>query len=325
MNCTRSQNGDAASKCVYASANRFLKSMLINRRQFARYSTCRLLLRVHSQSLSFYLQYPDFNGTQYRRVTPFSELALRFGLSIATIKSSNQLRSDRLQIGQKLKILQTGSPSASSQIHTVARGDTLSEIANTYGISTDSLKKYNQLRHDRILIGQKLRIPKLAPVAQIDWLTHIQSASKKISIRTHNWTTIVVHHSAIKYGNAKIYDQAHRQRGMKNGLAYHFIIGNGIDSGNGQIEMGPRWMKQQHGGHVRSYQVNKEAIGICLVGNFEQSTPSQKQMQAFTQLTDWLTQEVLPQRIRFAGHKDIEKNLCPGKYFPLAQMHRRYG
>lgn len=324
MNCTHSQNGDAASNCVYASANRFLKAMLINRRQFARTALAASIAGALSvpQLVS---ANPEFQWYTVQKGDTLSELALRFGLSIATIKSSNQLRSDRLQIGQKLKILQTNSPSTSFQMHTVARGDTLSEIANTYGISTDSLKKYNQLRHDRILIGQKLRIPTLAPVAQQDRIAHIRSASKKISIRTHNWTTIVVHHSAIKYGNAKIYDQAHRQRGMKNGLAYHFIIGNGIDSGNGEIEMGPRWTKQQHGGHVRSYQVNKQAIGICLVGNFEQSTPSQKQMQAFTQLTDWLTQEVLPQRIRFAGHKDIEKNLCPGKYFPLAQMHQRYG
>ena len=281
--------------------------MLINRRQFARTALAASVAGVLSGP-QLILANTEFQTYTVQKGDTLSELALRFGLSIATIKSSNQLHSDRLQIG-----------------HTVARGDTLSEIADTYGISTKSLTRHNQLTHDRILVGQQLRIPKLAPVAQIDRLTRIRSASQKISIRTHNWTTIVVHHSAIKYGNAKIYDQAHRQRGMKNGLAYHFIIGNGIDSDNGQIEMGPRWMKQQHGGHVRSYQVNKEAIGICLVGNFEQSTPSQKQMQAFTQLTDWLTQEVLPQRIRFAGHKDIEKNLCPGKYFPLAQMHRRYG
>ena len=324
MDCTRSQNSDAVRVCVYLCTDCLLKTMLINRRQFARTALAASIAGVLSGS-QLVLASTGFQWYTVQKGDTLSELALRFGLSIATIKSSNQLHSDRLQIGQKLKILQTNTPSASSQMHTVARGDTLSEIADTYGITTENLKRHNQLTRDRILIGQQLRIPKLAPVAQIDWLTQIQSASKKISIRTHNWTTIVVHHSAIKYGNAKIYDQAHRQRGMKNGLAYHFIIGNGIDSGNGQIEMGPRWMNQQHGGHVRSYQVNKEAIGICLVGNFEQSTPSQKQMQAFTQLTDWLTQEVLPQRIRFAGHTDIEKNLCPGKYFPLAQMHRRYG
>lgn len=298
--------------------------MLLNRRQFTRSALAASIVGAFSgPQLAFGKS--KFQWYTVQKGDTLSELALRFGSSVTSIKSSNQLRSDRLQIGQKLKIPESAASQSSSPTHTVVRGDTLSEIANRYGIRLDSLKRYNQLKHDRILIGQKLRIPTLTPAATQDWLSPIRSASRKISVRTRNWTTIVVHHSAIKYGNANIYDQAHRKRGMKNGLAYHFIIGNGIDSGNGQIEMGPRWLKQQNGGHVRSYKVNQRAIGICLVGNFEQSAPSQAQMQAFTQLTDWLTQEVLPHRVRFAGHKDIEQNLCPGKHFPLAQMHQRYG
>jgi hypothetical protein len=42
-------------------------------------------------------------------------------------------------------------------------------------------------------------------------------------------------YSAIKDGNAASYDRAHRRRGMENGLAYHFVIGNGVDSGDGEI------------------------------------------------------------------------------------------
>ena len=164
MNCTRSQNGDAASNYVYTSANRFLKAMRINRRQFARTALAASIAGALSVPQLVFAN-TGFQWYTVQKGDTLSELALRFGLSIATIKNSNQLRSDRLQIGQKLKILQTNSPSSSSQMHTVARGDTLSEIANTYGISTDSLKKYNQLMHDRILVGQKLRIPKLAPVA----------------------------------------------------------------------------------------------------------------------------------------------------------------
>lgn len=299
--------------------------MLFNRRQFARTALAASIAgALAGPQLVF--GNGHFQWYTVKKGDTLSALALRFGSSVANIKSSNQLRSDRLQIGQKLKIPESAASQSSSATHTVVRGDTLSEIAQLYGISVDSLKRYNQLTHDRIFIGQTLRLPtKLAPASKQDRLAHIRSASRKIAVRTHNWTTIVAHHSAIKYGNAKIYDQAHRKRGMKNGLAYHFIIGNGIDSGNGQIEMGPRWLKQQNGGHVRSYQVNQRAIGICLVGNFEQSVPSPAQMQAFMQLTDWLTQEVLPHRVRFAGHKDIEQNLCPGKYFPLAQMHQRYG
>lgn len=43
--------------------------------------------------------------------------------------------------------------------HVVARGETLSRIANRYYVTVDHIKKFNSLTSDRILLGQKLRIP----------------------------------------------------------------------------------------------------------------------------------------------------------------------
>ena len=43
--------------------------------------------------------------------------------------------------------------------HVVARGETLSRIANRYYVTVDHIKKFNNLASDRILLGQKLRIP----------------------------------------------------------------------------------------------------------------------------------------------------------------------
>ena len=40
-----------------------------------------------------------------------------------------------------------------------------------------------------------------------------------------------------------------RIENMQNGLAYHFVIGNGTSTGNGQIEVGDRWRRQINGGH----------------------------------------------------------------------------
>ncbi|MEM8867358.1 MAG: LysM peptidoglycan-binding domain-containing protein [Verrucomicrobiota bacterium] len=210
-----------------------------------------------------------------------------------------------------------------SDIHIVQKGDTLSHIAVRYGVSVSQLKRANGLSSDLIRIGQKLHIP-ITKSSKDDLLQSIRQQNSRLRVRRDNWNTIVVHHSAIKYGNATIYDRSHRERGMRNGLAYHFVIGNGIDSGDGEIEMGPRWIKQLHGGHVRSYKVNQTAIGICLIGNFEVSHPSKLQIEAFIQLMDWLRADVLRKKVRFAGHKDIERNLCPGKNFPLAAMHARY-
>ena len=43
--------------------------------------------------------------------------------------------------------------------HTIARGDTLSDIAQRYQVSLMILKRYNSLRSDQLKIGQILRIP----------------------------------------------------------------------------------------------------------------------------------------------------------------------
>lgn len=155
----------------------------------------------------------------------------------------------------------------------------------------------------------------------------VRERTRKLSLKEGRWQWIVGHHSAIKYGNAAIYDRAHRERGMENGLAYHFVIGNGIDSGDGEIEMGPRWLKQLQGGHVHREEINEVGIGICLVGNFEETKPTRNQLTAFRELVDYLRSEVVGKQTHFAVHREIDpgRTSCPGRYFPTEQMHRLYG
>ena len=72
------------------------------------------------------------------------------------------------------------------------------------------------------------------------------------------WKYIIIHHSATKSGNAKLFDRYHIRRGMKNGLAYHFVIDNGTcGKRNGQLEIGNRWKKQIHGGGCKQDYYNK--------------------------------------------------------------------
>ena len=155
----------------------------------------------------------------------------------------------------------------------------------------------------------------------------VRKVTARLGVRPSRWQWIVAHHSAIREGNAAIYGRVHRQRGMENGLAYHFVIGNGVDSGDGEIEIGPRWFRQIKGGHVHREEINEVGIGICLVGNFEQTRPTSRQILAFQELVDYLRASVVGTRIRFAVHKEIDpgRTACPGRYFPTAQMHRLYG
>ena len=90
-----------------------------------------------------------------------------------------------------------------------------------------------------------------------------------------------MHNSGTRQGNARIFDTYHRRvRKMPNGLAYHFVIGNGSSSGDGEIEIGSRWTKQINGGHVASDYLNNIAIGICLVGDLNRDDATKAQMAA---------------------------------------------
>jgi LysM repeat protein len=48
---------------------------------------------------------------------------------------------------------------ASTTLHTVAKGDTLTSLSKKYGTSVESLKTANGLRSDAISLGQSLKIP----------------------------------------------------------------------------------------------------------------------------------------------------------------------
>jgi N-acetylmuramoyl-L-alanine amidase len=48
---------------------------------------------------------------------------------------------------------------ASPKRHVISRGDTLSEIAARYRVSVRTLRRYNDLRTDRLRVGEVLRIP----------------------------------------------------------------------------------------------------------------------------------------------------------------------
>tara|TARA_R100000027_G_C2251454_1_gene94447 strand:+ start:6963 stop:7700 length:738 start_codon:yes stop_codon:yes gene_type:complete len=213
---------------------------------------------------------------------------------------------------------------SSGGTYTVRKGDTLSGIAKMYGTSVQALRFDNGIQGDLIRVGQVLRLPTVAGDNMLSEVRRV-SEPKRGGLRT--WRYIVVHHSGVATGNAEIYGNYHLNKvGMKNGLAYHFVIGNGTKSGDGEIEIGPRWDRQLNGGHVKSSKVNNQGVGICLVGNFQNTRPTARQLAALNSLGTYL-RELIPNQTKFAVHREIDgKNhtVCPGKYFPTAQMHKQF-
>ncbi|KAB0302322.1 LysM peptidoglycan-binding domain-containing protein [Vibrio fortis] len=85
-------------------------------------------------------------------------IANKYGVSVSAIKRENNLRSDIVKVGQKLKIT-ISIKALPLRKHTVVRGDYLGKIASKYGVTVDSIRKANKLRSDGLAVGQVLVIP----------------------------------------------------------------------------------------------------------------------------------------------------------------------
>jgi len=137
------------------------------------------------------------------------------------------------------------------------------------------------------------------------------------------WKWIVIHHTATSFGNAAIVTRWHLARGFDE-MGYHFLIGNGTDSGDGQVEVGTRWPKQKWGAHTKTpdNQFNDFGIGICLVGNFDITHPTSAQMRSLDHLVAYLmyTYHIPPERV--LGHDNCKPTDCPGRYMNVAAVRR---
>lgn len=86
------------------------------------------------------------------------KIADRYKVTIASIKLENNLKSNNLRVGQKLKITAAVKDAPLSK-HKVQRGDFLGKIASKHGVSVSAIRSVNNLRSDELAIGQMLIIP----------------------------------------------------------------------------------------------------------------------------------------------------------------------
>lgn len=105
-----------------------------------------------------------------RRGESLGLIAMQYGVSIAAIKQWNRLRGNKIIAGKRLKIYTDGeyehktvdlsydNTKGNLFRYKVRSGDTISEIAERYHVSTRQIRKWNRLRSNKIIAGQTLKI-----------------------------------------------------------------------------------------------------------------------------------------------------------------------
>jgi membrane-bound lytic murein transglycosylase D len=113
---------------------------------------------------------PPANGHVVARGETLSTIASRYGVSVANLQAWNDIRdASMVQVGQRLHVAEPSSGSSAAaaapaeapakQSYTVASGDTISEIADRFGVGTSELMSWNGIRDARSLkVGQRLVI-----------------------------------------------------------------------------------------------------------------------------------------------------------------------
>ena len=124
---------------------------------------------------------PEYTEYVVQHGDYLAKISKRTNVSIAAIKKANSLTSDKVRVGQKLKIpgkidasvlpaptvaakpgaaAKSVTPySGATKEYVVKNGDTLGAIAYGNGINIRQLKELNGLTGDSLRVGQKLKIP----------------------------------------------------------------------------------------------------------------------------------------------------------------------
>ena len=142
------------------------------------------------------------------------------------------------------------------------------------------------------------------------------------------WQYIVLHHSANASGNYDQIDGEHRKVLGYDGCGYHFVIGNGTGSADGQIEVAQRWVNQKHGVHCRNAktaEIDEYGIGICFIGDLDKEPPTPRQVAAAKALIAYLGSRYSISRSRVETHAHLAATptVCPGRYFPTQSVLAR--
>ena len=136
------------------------------------------LVAAHHATLPVWTKPPPPPTQWYRvrRGDSLSVVARRFGMKVRQLKDMNNLSSNLIRVGARLRVRGGDEDYADDQIiwYRVRYGDSLGKIADRFGTSVRQIKRLNKLSTHLIFPGDRLRVkgtppPKKSPTRDSKW------------------------------------------------------------------------------------------------------------------------------------------------------------
>ena len=167
----------------------------------------------------------------------------------------------------------------------------------------------------------------------IELITTTSAADSKASwypqILSNRWKYIEIYQTGLLSGNTTtINKRLNKADANKATQGFHFIIGNGYGTQDGEVETSILWKTQQDSIplldsgkiHPNSQEDTHQTITICLIGDFTVQPPSKAQIASLKGLLNYLL-AALPIKsfnIKF-NRSSLPSNTSPTK-LPLTQL-----
>lgn len=125
--------------------------------------------------------------------------------------------------------------------------------------------------------------------------------SGTVDTSTLTWGIIRKNHEAV-YGGAE--------------HPYHY----GVEYIRSSYEILLGRMPDLNGAHCATQGMNLQALGICIIGNFDKAPPSPAQWSKSLELVRYLMRCYSLLKDNVIGHREIKDTNCPGRFFDLAKF-----
>lgn len=143
-------------------------------------------------------------------------------------------------------------------------------------------------------------------------MTELLSSTRRINL-------FVIHHTVSEIATQPTIFLDHVAKGF-GGIGYHGLIGNGVLTQDGKYYSTRN--SSVDGAHAPPH--NFDSVGIALIGNFNEHSPTEGQIQTVTHA--WAAGQITYGLLHtaFVTHRHIDSTTeCPGSQFPIDEIHRQ--